>query len=335
MIILKSGIYLITNICNGKKYVGQSLNVKRRIGRHKSELRYNKHHNIYLQREFNKYGESCFEFSILEYCSPSELDTKEIKLISRLQTIDCANGYNLEGGGNINKFISEGTRLKKVGKNNPMYGKHISEKHKSVLRMANLGTSDKLTTDDVEAIKISLVGNTQAARLAEKYNVCVSTIDKIAKVKNWDWVRNDLNEQLLNKFLNKKENIRQRNNKIKDMFNAGICLNQIRKELKVDGRVVSNVLGENQHTVLLKRNNEIVDDFKKGMSKENIMKKYNISSSVYVSVTKNAYKLKVESEKEKAIAMRLKGVSVTNIAEQMNKHRTTITEWTKHIISSS
>lgn len=75
---MKSGIYLIENVINNKKYVGQSLNVAYRISKHKCCLRKNTHENQYLQRSFVKYGEENFQFTILEYCEVEMLDEREV-----------------------------------------------------------------------------------------------------------------------------------------------------------------------------------------------------------------------------------------------------------------
>lgn len=63
-----SGIYCITNKLTGDKYIGSSINIKRRFIRHKTELRHNKHGNIILQRAYNKYSEAAFYFGIVEIC---------------------------------------------------------------------------------------------------------------------------------------------------------------------------------------------------------------------------------------------------------------------------
>lgn len=65
---MKSGVYKITNIINGKCYVGSSQNLKNRWRRHKRDLRVNSHHSSKLQRSFNKYGESSFKYEILSTC---------------------------------------------------------------------------------------------------------------------------------------------------------------------------------------------------------------------------------------------------------------------------
>ena len=61
-----SGIYKIENTVNGKRYIGSSVNIAKRRRQHLNLLHKNKHHSIYLQRAFNKWGECAFEFSVLE-----------------------------------------------------------------------------------------------------------------------------------------------------------------------------------------------------------------------------------------------------------------------------
>lgn len=61
-----SGIYAITNKQNGKKYIGSAVNFATRFSGHKNRLRRGNHHSAHLQNAWNKYGEDCFEFSIIE-----------------------------------------------------------------------------------------------------------------------------------------------------------------------------------------------------------------------------------------------------------------------------
>jgi len=61
-----SGIYKIENKINGKFYIGSSKNIEKRFKVHKRGLNSNKHHNIYLQRSWLKYGASAFLFTIIE-----------------------------------------------------------------------------------------------------------------------------------------------------------------------------------------------------------------------------------------------------------------------------
>lgn len=62
----KSGIYRIVNAVNGRVYVGSAINLKSRKEDHWKTLRANRHSNMFLQRAWNKYGESQFSFVVIE-----------------------------------------------------------------------------------------------------------------------------------------------------------------------------------------------------------------------------------------------------------------------------
>ena len=57
------GIYKITKIKNGKSYIGQSNDIKRRFSEHKSKT------DIPIEIAIQKYGEKAFSCEILEECS--------------------------------------------------------------------------------------------------------------------------------------------------------------------------------------------------------------------------------------------------------------------------
>jgi len=101
------GIYCIENIVNGKKYIGQSENLERRMSVHKSCLRGGYHENNYLQRAWSKYGEINFKIFILVECQMCELDEREKFFIQHYKSAIEDFGYNLEGGGRNGKWISE------------------------------------------------------------------------------------------------------------------------------------------------------------------------------------------------------------------------------------
>lgn len=60
------GIYRIRNKTNGKYYVGSSIDIEGRWREHKRDLDAGKHHDIYLQRAWCKYGEEKFAFEFVE-----------------------------------------------------------------------------------------------------------------------------------------------------------------------------------------------------------------------------------------------------------------------------
>lgn len=90
------GIYLITNIVNGKRYVGKSLHLRDRLYRHILKGESDK----VLYKAFNKYGIDNFRISILyqdENASEKYLFQLETKYIEELGTY--AKEYNMTKGG--------------------------------------------------------------------------------------------------------------------------------------------------------------------------------------------------------------------------------------------
>ena len=69
---MESGIYKISSIDTGDFYIGSSINIKDRWIRHKKDLNKNRHHSIFLQMAWNKYGKSNFLFEVLQYCKKEE-----------------------------------------------------------------------------------------------------------------------------------------------------------------------------------------------------------------------------------------------------------------------
>ena len=95
------GIYMITNIINGKIYVGSSIDIKTRIMKHKYMLRRNKHVNQYLQSSFNKHSENSFIFEKLENCEFNDLIERENHYINKFNSNNLEFGYNLA---TVNEF---------------------------------------------------------------------------------------------------------------------------------------------------------------------------------------------------------------------------------------
>lgn len=88
------GIYCITNIKNGLRYVGQSRQIEKRFLDH---LRYDIKLNTKLGKDILEFGKSNFSLTILQECSISELDELEKYWIKKLNTYP--NEYNMTPGG--------------------------------------------------------------------------------------------------------------------------------------------------------------------------------------------------------------------------------------------
>lgn len=98
------GIYKITNILNGKVYIGQSVCIESRWASHRSRPFQvtSPTYNYPIYRAIRKYGLQNFSFEVLEECLEEELDNKEIYYISLYDSLNPKKGYNLTQGGHYN-----------------------------------------------------------------------------------------------------------------------------------------------------------------------------------------------------------------------------------------
>jgi group I intron endonuclease len=85
----KSGIYKITNLINGKIYLGRSVNLKSRKSKHKTSKT-----NTMISRAIQKYGHDNFKFEVIEYCECDILVEREQYYMDLFNPYD-ENGYNL------------------------------------------------------------------------------------------------------------------------------------------------------------------------------------------------------------------------------------------------
>lgn len=125
-----------------------------------------------MQRSWNKYGESNFNFFILDKCLPEELDSKEIKWITYYNTFN-GTGYNLTvGGGGIRGYIlSEET---KRAISNSHKGKTLTEEHKRNLSIARR-KSEKVARSENNNLHHNNRTDEFKKRMIEKYREYLSS----------------------------------------------------------------------------------------------------------------------------------------------------------------
>jgi len=118
---MKSGIYKITNVVNGKFYIGSSKEIEKRWDDHKQYLRGGYHINPKLQHAWDFYGEDKFVFDVIEEVQPDE----KLLLEREQYHLDLWKPYHRTIGYNICETSFGGDTLK----NHPR-GKEIIQEWK-------------------------------------------------------------------------------------------------------------------------------------------------------------------------------------------------------------
>ncbi len=143
------GVYKITNLTDGKSYIGQSGSIKTRKRQHFTKLKNNRHKNPYLQNAYNIDKEENFIHELVtEVIVPEKLDYDNIILkhylcLAEEHNIEWFKSRITENGYNIRE-VSEsniGTPIN-VGKNNPMWGTTQTKESNLKRSIANSGKNN-------------------------------------------------------------------------------------------------------------------------------------------------------------------------------------------------
>ena len=138
------GIYKITNIINNKVYIGQSIDIHRRWKDEKVNAfsTQSTEYQTLKSKAFRKYGLENFLFEVIEECSPSMLNEREIYWINYYSSY--TEGYNMTMGGNFSSHVNKLSSIEQVKyiindlKNTSLTGKELGKKY---------GISDQTISD--------------------------------------------------------------------------------------------------------------------------------------------------------------------------------------------
>ena len=168
------GIYLITHVETGLKYVGQSRDIKNRIKYHR--YGYGKQKlAIYIR----KFGFDAFTWSVVEICPIEMLNERESYWIEELNCIS-PSGFNLTAGGQQAQKISEETRermsIASTGRKMTEYtkqrlkecntGRKLSEEHRANISKGHIG--QKPTQRTIELRRIANTGRFHSEESKQK-----------------------------------------------------------------------------------------------------------------------------------------------------------------------
>lgn len=157
-------IYKVTNIVNGKSYIGKSsFSLEKRRKEHYTDSKRNNGKTVF-HKSLCKYPKDCFIWDIIYTC-------EDILILNVMETFKIMvnhshvseGGYNLTWGGDgvlkgfkhTEKQCKEKS-IRQKGENNPFYGKHHTEKTKELLR--NINKLYKHTEDAKRKIKENHTG---------------------------------------------------------------------------------------------------------------------------------------------------------------------------------
>jgi group I intron endonuclease len=155
-------VYLVTNLVNGKQYIGQTYRtIKRRWNEHVWDAY--RGEASYFHRAIKKHGKDSFKTEILQTCtSKAELDKQEKFYINKLKTLK-PKGYNLALGGS-----------------SVMQGRKMSKKSREKMSKASLGKpKSKTHRDNISKGRMGIqFSATHLSRLRDwaesrKKNVCL------------------------------------------------------------------------------------------------------------------------------------------------------------------
>ena len=169
------GIYIIKNDINNKIYIGQSINIKKRIQEHfwKSTCEKDISYNSALHNAIRKYGKEHFSWEILQECEPSLLDEYEKLYIKQYNCIS-PNGYNILSGGQQSR--REPLRCCDCGRIISKNAKRCPESYSKYSRVAERPDREELKrlirTQSFEAIgrQFQVDGNT-IRKWCDRYNL--------------------------------------------------------------------------------------------------------------------------------------------------------------------
>ena len=214
------GIYQIRNMVNQKRYVGGSVDIKRRWSDHIRDLERGTHGNPHLQYSWNKHGRNNFSFELLEIVRKKR-DVKKIeqKHLDRLKDCDfnisnsatspmlgrChssetkkkqSKSASKENHPFWGKKHSDDTKKKqseaKAGKNCYMWKRSVSEKTRAKMSIAQAGergNGAKLTSEKVLKIRfLHKSGDFTTNELSKMFDVVPATIGDIVKRKTWKYI---------------------------------------------------------------------------------------------------------------------------------------------------
>lgn len=178
------GVYLITNVLDGKVYVGSSVNMQKRCREHVSQLGRGRHHNRRLQSAWRKHGPEAFTFTVLEVVKRSDREATipvEQKWLDFFQAgrNDCYNFLELASSPGSRQLSLEARRKLSAA----LIGRKLTPEHKAKLRAAKLGR--KLSPAHCAALGAARLGKKLVPRTdAQSWLHRKMTVEQVQRIRD-------------------------------------------------------------------------------------------------------------------------------------------------------
>jgi group I intron endonuclease len=158
----KCGVYAIRNRVTGAFYIGSSVDLVNRLGRHRRELRKGTHSNPRLQAAWNKYGEEAFFTEVLCSSTRETVQEDEQRYLDESASITLRYNISLSADNpNRGRRLSEEHR-RRIGAANAvaLRGKVLTEEHRARVRAASKGNNAgrKLSPEHREKLRQAKLG---------------------------------------------------------------------------------------------------------------------------------------------------------------------------------
>ncbi|MEH7116030.1 GIY-YIG nuclease family protein [Neobacillus vireti] len=184
------GIYVIFNLFNNKFYIGSSKNIYNRLNEHFRKLKQNNHHNIHLQRAYNKHSDFFISFLLEKVDHCDDLLIREQYWIDELNA--CNDGYNiLPTAGNNSGYKHSDEVKRKISQSNK--GKKLSEE--TIAKMKDRKITSE-TKRKLSEIHIGMKHSKETKKkISESQYISVKQLSKDGElIKIWDSMTTAQNE---------------------------------------------------------------------------------------------------------------------------------------------
>lgn len=195
-------IYKIICKKNNRMYIGQTKHYDVRKREHINDLKANRHSNVYLQEDFNKYGISQFTFEIIEEVPNNIGNNREDYWMSYYGGIDTDSVYNSMNSFTKSIYMKNKLHNYYVGKSHiELHGEEVAERMRKANSMKHTGKKasytpykGKVKSLDGDMVEITETLYNQVLDL-KKVGYKMTEISKITNIK-YNGIYNIVNNKI-------------------------------------------------------------------------------------------------------------------------------------------